>query len=310
MEKSREQGNISVAEESNLFQWERGTGRVTGLVNKGRVRIKNNQSDQLTINLIMEQNICNKETGRRIEENNGLLTVEHTAKILAFYNERPEQGIGNMEVKRLGMSDGHQISVQSCDSNWRIGEIPRIYTQRSSLYASENTFRDLNNTGNLCKDNQNKNGWSEKLVSSKNYQQLNRHSVSDAGSTQVEERNRVANRGVQEIWMGDQRVYEQAEAQIAIYVHEMLKKIAVRENEFGESEKLLERGPMMRRRILKVPLGKILALEVNGDKMEQVYFEMSWELPDYQEMQLKQQQLAGMEVREGMQARYQPFGSI
>ncbi|KAA6356036.1 MAG: hypothetical protein EZS28_048437 [Streblomastix strix] len=137
MEKLGEQGITSEVEESNLFLWQRGKGRVTGSVDKGGVRIRNNQSDQLIGNLIVEQNICNKETGRRIEENNGLSAVEHSAKISAFYKERSEQGIGNMDEKRLGISNGHQVSLQSCGSNWRIGEIPSIHTLRRSLVARE-----------------------------------------------------------------------------------------------------------------------------------------------------------------------------
>ncbi|KAA6311609.1 MAG: hypothetical protein EZS28_056092, partial [Streblomastix strix] len=117
-------------------------------------------------NLIVEQNFCNKETERRIEENNRLSAVEHTAKISAFYNKRSKQDVGNMEEKRLGMFDGHQISVQSCGSNWGIGEIPSIYAQRSSLYASGNAILNLDGTENLRKDNINKNRQSEKQESS------------------------------------------------------------------------------------------------------------------------------------------------
>ncbi|KAA6361932.1 MAG: hypothetical protein EZS28_042540, partial [Streblomastix strix] len=75
-----------------------------------------------------------------------------------------------------------------------------------------------------------------------------------------------------------------------------LKEITVKEKKLGESEKVLEKGPKMRRRNLKVPPGRILALEVNRDKMEQNYFEMLQKPPDYQEMQLNPQQITGMEV--------------
>ncbi|KAA6373723.1 MAG: hypothetical protein EZS28_030750 [Streblomastix strix] len=199
-------------EKSNLFQWELGTDRITGLINKGRIGIRNNQSDQLIGNLTMEQNIRNKETGRRIEENNGLPTIEHTAKIPAFYNERSEQGIGNMEVERLGMSDGHQISAQSCSSNRRIREVPSVYIQGNPLYASGNAIRDLDSTEDLREDNINNNRQSEKQEPSANSKLCRRHSVSDVGSKIIRQGDGVDSRGVQEIWMGDQREEEQAEA--------------------------------------------------------------------------------------------------
>ncbi|KAA6382845.1 MAG: hypothetical protein EZS28_021628 [Streblomastix strix] len=117
MEEPREQGNTSVVEQSNLFQWQRGTGRVTGSIDKGKVGLKNNQSDQLIGNLIVEQNIYNQEIWSGIEENNGLSTAEHTIEIPTPNNERFEQSIESIEERRLDMPDGHQIGVQSCDSN-------------------------------------------------------------------------------------------------------------------------------------------------------------------------------------------------
>ncbi|KAA6398098.1 MAG: hypothetical protein EZS28_006375 [Streblomastix strix] len=51
-----------------------------------------------------------------------------------------------------------------------------------------------------------------------------------------------------------------------------LNEITVREKKLGESERVLECGLMMRN--LKVRPGRILALEANGDKMEQDYFKM------------------------------------
>ncbi|KAA6360900.1 MAG: hypothetical protein EZS28_043574 [Streblomastix strix] len=89
-----------------------------------------------------------------------------------------------------------------------------------------------------------------------------------------------------------------------------LKQITVREKELKESEKVLEMGSKMKKRNLKVPPGRILALEVNGDKREQDCSEIRWKLPDNQEMQLDLQQITGMEVWKGTRARYQPFGSI
>ncbi|KAA6369307.1 MAG: hypothetical protein EZS28_035166, partial [Streblomastix strix] len=218
MEKSGEQSNTSEVEESNLFQWERGKGRLTRLINKGRVRIWNNQSDQLIGNLIVEQNICNKETGRRIEENNGLPAVEYIAKISAIYNERFEQGVGNMEEKRLGMFDGHQISVQSCGSNWRIGEIPSIYAQGNPLYAGGNAIQDLDSTEDLRKDNTNNNRQSEKQESSSYNKLCRRHSISYTGSVIVREGNGVDSKRVQEIWMGHQREEEQVEAGVTVCI--------------------------------------------------------------------------------------------
>ncbi|KAA6365388.1 MAG: hypothetical protein EZS28_039084, partial [Streblomastix strix] len=43
-----------------------------------------------------------------------------------------------------------------------------------------------------------------------------------------------------------------------------LKEITAREKELGESEKGLEIGSKMKKKNLKVPPGRILALEVNG----------------------------------------------
>ncbi|KAA6362391.1 MAG: hypothetical protein EZS28_042082, partial [Streblomastix strix] len=183
-----------------------------------RIGIRNKQRDELIGDLIVEQNICNKETRRRIEENNGLSTVEYIAKIPAFYNERSEQGIGNMEIKRLSMLDGHQISVQSCSSNGRIGEIPSIYTQGNPLYVNRNAIRDLDSTEDLRKDNINSNGQSEKQELSSYSKLCRRHSISDEGSGITREGNGVDIRGVQEIWMGDQREEEKAEAGVTVCI--------------------------------------------------------------------------------------------
>ncbi|KAA6353433.1 MAG: hypothetical protein EZS28_051040 [Streblomastix strix] len=108
-----------------------------------------------------------------------------------------------MEQRRIGMSDGHQISVQSWDSNQGVREIPGLYAQEDTLYASGNAIRNLDSTEDLRKDNINNNRQSEKQESSMNNQLCRRHSVPDAGLAIVEERNRVDNIGVQEIWMGD-----------------------------------------------------------------------------------------------------------
>ncbi|KAA6391251.1 MAG: hypothetical protein EZS28_013225 [Streblomastix strix] len=89
-----------------------------------------------------------------------------------------------------------------------------------------------------------------------------------------------------------------------------LKEISVREKELCESEKVLQMRSKMRKRNLKDPPGRILALEVNGDMMGQECFEMLWKHPDYQEMKFKIQQITGMEVEEDTPVRYQPFGCI
>ncbi|KAA6367604.1 MAG: hypothetical protein EZS28_036868 [Streblomastix strix] len=218
MEKPREQGNSSIVEKSNLFQWERGIGRVNGLNNKGRIGIRNNQSNELIGNSIVEQNICNKETGRRIEENNGQSAVEYIAKIPTFYNERSEYGTGNVEIKRLGMPDGHQISVQSCSSNGRTGEIPCIHTQRSSLYASGNAIWDLDSTEDFRKDNINSNRQDEEQESSSYNKLRRRHSISNEGSGITWEGNGVDSRGIYEIWMDNQREEEQAETGVTVCI--------------------------------------------------------------------------------------------
>ncbi|KAA6341395.1 MAG: hypothetical protein EZS28_052463, partial [Streblomastix strix] len=127
----------------------------TGLVHRGGFGLGNNQSNQSTGSSVVEQNVRNQETGRRIEKNNGLSTIECTIESSTFHNERSEQGTGNMEEERLGMSDGHQISLQSCSGDRGIGEVPSDYAQRNTLYASGNAFRDLNSTEDFRKDNTN-----------------------------------------------------------------------------------------------------------------------------------------------------------
>ncbi|KAA6391965.1 MAG: hypothetical protein EZS28_012508 [Streblomastix strix] len=89
-----------------------------------------------------------------------------------------------------------------------------------------------------------------------------------------------------------------------------LKEITVREKEFGESEKVLEMGSKMKKRNMKVLPGRILALEVNGDKTEQDYFEMLQKHPDYQEIQLDLQCITGLDVEKSTSVLYQPFGTI
>ncbi|KAA6379738.1 MAG: hypothetical protein EZS28_024733 [Streblomastix strix] len=237
MEKPREQGNTSIVEKSNLFQWERGISRVNGLINKGGIGIGNNQSNELIRNPIVEQNIRNKETGRRIEENNGLPAVEYIAKIPTFYNERSEQGTGNVEIKRLGMPDGHQISVQSRSSNGRTGEISCIHTQRSSLYTSGNAIWDLDSTEDVRKDNINSNRQGEEQESSSYNKLRRRHSVSNEGSGIISEGNIVDSRGVQEIWMGNQREEEQAEAGVIVCIPGMDVQLNNNEDLIDQREK-------------------------------------------------------------------------
>ncbi|KAA6382032.1 MAG: hypothetical protein EZS28_022441 [Streblomastix strix] len=89
-----------------------------------------------------------------------------------------------------------------------------------------------------------------------------------------------------------------------------LKEITVREKEFGESEKVFEMGSMMKKRNMKVLPGRILALEVNGDKTEQDYFEMSWMHPDSHENQLDLQSITGLDVEKCTPAPYRSFGTI
>ncbi|KAA6367868.1 MAG: hypothetical protein EZS28_036605 [Streblomastix strix] len=132
------------------------------------------------------------------------------------------------------MFDGHQISVQLCSSNQGIGEILNLYAQGDSLYASENSFRNLNSTEDLCKDNINNNRQSEKQESSSDSKQCRQHSVPDAGSVIVGEGNRVDSIGVQEIWIGDQREQEQVEAGITNCVPGMDVQLNNNENLIGQ----------------------------------------------------------------------------
>ncbi|KAA6369041.1 MAG: hypothetical protein EZS28_035432 [Streblomastix strix] len=126
-----------------------------------------------------------------------------------------------MEEERLGMSVGHQISIQPCGSDRGVGEIPSVYAQRNTLYASGNAFRDLNSIEDLCKDNINNNRQSEKQESSPDSKLCRRHSAPDAGLALARERDRMDSLGIQEIWMGDQRKQKQIEAGLAICVSGM-----------------------------------------------------------------------------------------
>ncbi|KAA6366853.1 MAG: hypothetical protein EZS28_037620 [Streblomastix strix] len=123
-----------------------------------------------------------------------------------------------MEEGRLGMLAEHQINVQSCGSNRRVRELPSVYTQGNTLYASENAFRDLNSTEDLCKDNINNNRQSKKQESSPDSELCRRHSVPDTGLTIARERNRMDSVEIQEIWIGDQREQKQIKAGLAICV--------------------------------------------------------------------------------------------
>ncbi|KAA6335079.1 MAG: hypothetical protein EZS28_053003, partial [Streblomastix strix] len=221
MDERREQNEISGIEESNQVYRQRRVSIAIGSVDKGEIGLRNNQSNQSTGSTFVEQNVCNQETGRRIEENNGLSITEHTIQIAIFYNERSEQGTGNMEEKRLGMFDGHQISIQPCDSNRRVAEILSVYAQGNTLYARRNAFRDLNCIEDLCKDNTNNNRQSVKQESSSDNELCRRHSVPDAGPAITRERDRVDIVGIQEIWMGDQREQKQIEIGLTICVSGM-----------------------------------------------------------------------------------------
>ncbi|KAA6381327.1 MAG: hypothetical protein EZS28_023145 [Streblomastix strix] len=218
MEERREQNDISKIVKSNQFYGQRGVSVTTGSVDKGGVGLGNNQSNQLTGSPTVEQDVRNQETGRRIEKNNGLSTIEYAIESSTFHNERSEQGTGNMEEERLGMSNGHQISLQSCSGDWKIREVPSFYAQGNTLYTGGNALWDLNSTEDLCKDNINNSRQSKKQESSPDSELCRLHSVPDAGPTLAREGNRMDSVGIQEIWMGDQREQEQIEAGLAICI--------------------------------------------------------------------------------------------
>ncbi|KAA6357439.1 MAG: hypothetical protein EZS28_047034, partial [Streblomastix strix] len=142
-----------------------------------------------------------------------------------------------MEEKRLGMSDGHQICVQSCSSNGRTGEIPCIHTQRSSLYASGNAIWDLDSTEDVRKDNINNNRQSEKQEPSSYNKLRRRYSISDVGSAIAREGNGVDSIGIQKIWMGDQREQEQVKAGVTICIPEMDVSLNNNEDLINQREK-------------------------------------------------------------------------
>ncbi|KAA6399768.1 MAG: hypothetical protein EZS28_004717, partial [Streblomastix strix] len=218
MEKRREQNNTSKIAESDQFYGQRGVSITTGLVDKGGVGLGNNKSNQLAGSPTVEQNICNQETGRRIEENNGLPTTEYTIESSTFHDERSKQGTRNMEEERLGVSNGHQSSFQSCGGDWRTGEVSSVHAQGNTLYAGWNALWDLNSTEDFCKDNTNNDRQSEEQEPSPDSELCRRHSVPDAGPTLTREGDRMDSVGIQKIWMGDQREQKQSEAGIAICV--------------------------------------------------------------------------------------------
>ncbi|KAA6391250.1 MAG: hypothetical protein EZS28_013224 [Streblomastix strix] len=87
MKKRGEQDNFGMVTESDLFRRERGVSATIGLIDKGRIESGNNFSFQLIGNPTVEQKICDQETGRRIEKNNGLLTSEYVIVSSTFQNE-------------------------------------------------------------------------------------------------------------------------------------------------------------------------------------------------------------------------------
>ncbi|KAA6368568.1 MAG: hypothetical protein EZS28_035905, partial [Streblomastix strix] len=191
IEKLKEQGNIGMVTKSNLFQWQRGIGGVTGSIDKGRIESRKNQSNLLTGSPIVEQNVCHQELGRRIYENNGLPTTKHSIEIAAFKNKQLEQAITGELDKYL------------------------VFTHIDSLHTSGNVNWNLGSTEDLCKDNINNNRQSEKQKSSMNHQLRGQHSISDAGLSVDEERNRVDTGGVSEIWMRNQRKQELVETRLS-----------------------------------------------------------------------------------------------
>ncbi|KAA6377560.1 MAG: hypothetical protein EZS28_026912 [Streblomastix strix] len=237
MEKRGEQGNISEVAESNQFQQQRGADGIAGSINKRGIESRNNQSDQLLGSPVMEQNVRNQETRRMIEKNNGLSTSEYIIESSTFYNDRIEQGTGNMEEGRLGKFDGHQVCIQSCGCNWRVGEIPSLCAQRSTLYSSGNGIRDFSSNKDLCKGNINNSRQSEKQDLSTNNQMRRQQSVPDAGFAITRERDRVDSIGVQEILMDDQREQEQVETGLAICIPGMDVQLSSNGNLVDQREK-------------------------------------------------------------------------
>ncbi|KAA6371717.1 MAG: hypothetical protein EZS28_032756 [Streblomastix strix] len=87
-----------------------------------------------------------------------------------------------MEDKGLCISAGHQFGIQSCNSDWGVGEIPSPYAQRDSLHANGNTVRNFNCTKNFCEDNLSNNRQSErKKTASIINKQVNEQSCENAG---------------------------------------------------------------------------------------------------------------------------------
>ncbi|KAA6370498.1 MAG: hypothetical protein EZS28_033976 [Streblomastix strix] len=70
MEDRRKQNDISAIAVNNQIYGQRGVSVTTGSVDIGGVELRNNQSNQSTGSPIVEQNVCNQETGRRTEKNN------------------------------------------------------------------------------------------------------------------------------------------------------------------------------------------------------------------------------------------------
>ncbi|KAA6376028.1 MAG: hypothetical protein EZS28_028445, partial [Streblomastix strix] len=75
--------------------------RIDTLRNKECKRVKETVLRKRSRIATVEQNIGNKETGMKIEENNGLLTAQHPTEITTFHDEVLNQSVGNMEERRL-----------------------------------------------------------------------------------------------------------------------------------------------------------------------------------------------------------------
>ncbi|KAA6373835.1 MAG: hypothetical protein EZS28_030638, partial [Streblomastix strix] len=138
----------------------------------------------------VEQNICNMETGKRIEENNGLLIAQRPIEIKTFLDERLEQTFNHVAV--IGQLDKYLafthrwIHYMQVGMPFWISITPRTFAKTIYIIIDDLTV--------------------------------------------VEQRNGMDYGGVSEIWMGDQREQQQTEPEIAICVLKRNVQLANNEN--------------------------------------------------------------------------------
>ncbi|KAA6371349.1 MAG: hypothetical protein EZS28_033125, partial [Streblomastix strix] len=164
------------------------------------------------------------------ELNQGLIRVFNQQEVLlwnrTFAIKKPGGGLRRimdcrplntqLKVQHFTMNDLNKVLEIWKKNDW--AQVPCVFAQRNTLYASGNGLRDLNSTEDFRKDNINNKRQSEKQESSSDSELCRRHSVPDVGSALARGRDKMDSVGIQEIWMGDQREQEHIVAGLAICV--------------------------------------------------------------------------------------------